>query len=111
MASYGVDQYLLWYNAELGPPWKNSALYLKLSYPFFHADYIHTPTLFMCGDRDFNVPITGCEQMYAALRTLGVPTQLVIYPDQFHELTRPSYYKDRLERELAWFDRYLKPLR
>jgi dipeptidyl aminopeptidase/acylaminoacyl peptidase len=49
--------------------------------------------------------------MYAALRTLGVPTQLVIYPDQFHELTRPSFYKDRLERELAWFDRYLKPLR
>ena len=108
LASYGVDQYLLWYNAELGPPWKNTELYLKLSYPFFHADRIHTPALFMCGDRDFNVPITGCEQMYAALRTLGVPTQLVIYPDQFHELTRPSFYKDRLERELAWFDRYLK---
>ncbi len=108
LASYGVDQYLLWYNAELGPPWKNPQLYLKLSYPFFHADRIHTPTLFMGGDRDFNVAITGCEQMYAALRTLGVPTQLVIYPDQFHELTRPSFYKDRLERELAWFDRYLK---
>jgi dipeptidyl aminopeptidase/acylaminoacyl peptidase len=108
LSSYGVDQYLLWYNAELGPPWKNPEVYLKLSYPFFHADRIHTPTLFMGGDRDFNVPITGCEQMYAALRTLGVPTQLVIYPDQFHELTRPSFYKDRLERELAWFDRYLK---
>jgi dipeptidyl aminopeptidase/acylaminoacyl peptidase len=109
LASYGVEQYLLWYNAELGPPWQNTELYLKLSYPFFHADRIHTPTLFMCGDRDFNVPVTGCEQMYAALRTLGVPTQLVIYPDQPHELTRPSFYKDRLERELAWFGKYLQP--
>ena len=60
--------------------------------------------LFMGGDRDFNVPIAGGEQMYTALRTLGVPTQLVVYPDQHHELGRPSFYKDRLERTAAWFD-------
>jgi dipeptidyl aminopeptidase/acylaminoacyl peptidase len=106
---YGSDQYILQYNNELGPPWRNQALWLKVSYPFFHADRIHTPTLFMGGDRDFNVPVSGGEQMYQALRTLGVPTQLVVYTDQFHGLTRPSFIKDRLERELAWFGKYLQP--
>ena len=63
----------------------------------------------MGGDRDFNVPVAGGEQMYQALRTLGIPTQLVVYPDQFHEFTRPSFLKDRLEREVAWFGQYLQP--
>jgi dipeptidyl aminopeptidase/acylaminoacyl peptidase len=109
ISMYGSDQYILQYNNELGPPWRNQALWLKLSYPFFHADRIHTPTLFMGGDRDFNVPVAGGEQMYQALRTLGVPAQLVVYPDQFHGLTRPSFVKDRLEREIAWFGKYLQP--
>ena len=105
---YGIDQYIHQYNAELGPPWRNLALYLKVSYPFFHADRIRTPTLFMGGSADFNVPIAGGEQMYVALRTLGIPTELVVYPGQHHSLTRPSFYKDRLERTAAWYDRYLK---
>ena len=46
----------------------------KLGYPFLHADRIKTPTLFMGGDKDFNVPINGGEQMYQALRSLDVPT-------------------------------------
>jgi dipeptidyl aminopeptidase/acylaminoacyl peptidase len=45
--------------------------------------------------------------MYQALRTLGVPTQLVIYPGQFHLLRRPSYIRDRMQRYYAWFDKYL----
>ena len=109
LGSYGTDQYVLWYNAELGPPWKNPELWMRVSYPFFHADQIHTPTLFMGGDRDFNVPITGSEQMYVALKTLGVPTELVVYPDQHHELEKPSFYLDRLERTAAWFGKYLQP--
>ena len=104
---WGLDEYALQYNAELGPPWKSTALYVKLSYPFYHADQIHTPTLFMGGDKDFNVPIAGGEQMYLALRTLGVPTQLVIYPGQFHLFTRPSFLKDRAERYIAWYAKYL----
>jgi dipeptidyl aminopeptidase/acylaminoacyl peptidase len=104
---WGLDEYALQYNAELGPPWKSAALYMKLSYPFFHADQIHTPTLFMGGDKDFNVPIAGGEQMYLALRTLGVPTQLVIYPEQFHLFTRPSFLQDRAERFIAWYAKYL----
>ena len=109
LASYGTDQYVMQYNSELGLPWRDPVPYVRVSYPFLHADRIHTPTLFMGGDRDFNVPIAGGEQMYTALRTLGVPTQLVVYPDQHHEFGRPSFYKDRLERTAAWFDHYLKP--
>ena len=82
---------------------------MRVSYPFLHVDRIKTPTLFLGGDKDFNVPIGGGEQMYAALRTLGVPAQLVVYPGQFHTLRRPSYIKDCEQRYIAWFGRYLAP--
>jgi dipeptidyl aminopeptidase/acylaminoacyl peptidase len=107
LATYGTDQYILQYNNELGPPWSNPALWIKVSYPFFHADRIHTPTLFMGGSKDFNVPIIGGEQMYQALRTLGVPAQLIVYPGQHHVFTRPSFIKDIAERMSAWLDRYI----
>jgi dipeptidyl aminopeptidase/acylaminoacyl peptidase len=108
LATYGSDEYVLQYNNELGPPWGNTALWLKVSYPFFHADRIHTPTLFVGGDKDFNVPIVGGEQMYQALRTLGVPAQLVVYPGQHHVFTRPSFIKDLADREAAWLDRFMQ---
>jgi dipeptidyl aminopeptidase/acylaminoacyl peptidase len=108
LSMYGTDQYITQYNQEVGPPWRAQDLWIKISYPFFHADRIKTPTLFMGGASDFNVPIIGGEQMYEALRSLGIPTQLVIYPSQFHGLTIPSYRKDRLERYLAWYDRFIK---
>ncbi len=107
-AMYGADEYVVQYNAELGPPWKDTALWLKVSYPFFHAERIRTPTLFLGGDKDFNVPLAGGEQMYQALRTLGVPAQLIIYPGEYHVLTRPSFLVDRTQRYLAWMDQYLK---
>ena len=109
MSMYGVDQYILEYNNEIGLPWKNEKRWLQISYPFFNADRISTPTFFLGGEKDFDVPIAGGEQMYAALRTLGVPTQLVVYPGQNHLFVRPSYIKDRIARYGAWFDRYLKP--
>jgi len=107
---YGTDHYIIQYDNEIGPPWdpKAWATYQKLSYPFLHADRIKTPTLFLCGEKDFNVPVSGSEQMYQALRSLGVETQLVIYPGQFHGITRPSYARDRMERYLAWYEKYLK---
>jgi dipeptidyl aminopeptidase/acylaminoacyl peptidase len=109
LSMYGHDQYIPQYDLELGYPWKNPEAWIKVSYPFFHADRIKTPTLFMGGSSDFNVPVIGGEQMYQALRTLGVPTQLVIYPNQYHGITMPSYRVDRLTRYVAWYDRYLKP--
>jgi len=109
LAGYGTDQYVREYEAELGVPWKAADTWVKLSVPFLHADRISTPTLFLCGDKDFNVPLLNSEQMYQALRSLGVETQLVIYPGQHHGINKPSYRRDRLERYLAWYDKYLKP--
>ncbi len=106
---YGTDQYITQYENEIGPPWKAQDLWIKISYPFFHADRIKTPTMFLGGEKDFNVPLIGGEQMYQALKSLGVDTQLVIYPSQFHGISVPSYKKDRLERYVAWYDKYLKP--
>jgi dipeptidyl aminopeptidase/acylaminoacyl peptidase len=110
VAFYGTDQYIIQYDYEIGPPWNPKAwdTYIKISYPFLHADRIKTPTLFLGGERDFNVPVQGGQQMYQALRSLGVETQLVIYPNEFHGITRPSYVRDRYERYLAWYDKYVK---
>ena len=107
LSLYGHDQYVYLYDSQFGPPWENTALWLKFSYPFFHADRIKTPTLFLGGDRDTNVPILGSEQMYQALRYLDVPTRLVVYPGENHRFVRPSFEVDRLRRYVAWFDQYL----
>jgi len=108
LAAYGTDQYIRQYENEVGLPWNDIKPYLKISYPFYEAERIKTPTLFMCGEYDFNVPLINSEQMYQALKSQGVETQLVIYPAQYHGLTRPSYLRDRAERYVAWFDRFLK---
>ncbi|HWJ06699.1 MAG TPA: S9 family peptidase [Steroidobacteraceae bacterium] len=105
---YGYDMYTREYEAELGVPWRNRDVYDRLSYPFFHADRIATPTLFYCAEADFNVPCQGSEQMYQALRSLDVPTQLVVYPGEHHALRVPSYLRDRMQRLLDWYDRWLR---
>ncbi|MFN3783028.1 MAG: alpha/beta fold hydrolase [Spirosomataceae bacterium] len=105
---YGVDQYIQQYEYELGSPWKNFDKYVKLSYPFLKADRIKTPTQFMVGQEDSNVPAVGSEQMYQALKSLGIDTELIVYPEQFHGISKPSYQKDRIERYVAWFTKYLK---
>jgi dipeptidyl aminopeptidase/acylaminoacyl peptidase len=104
---YGVDQYIHQYDNELQPPWKAQETYIKLAYPLYHADRIKTPTLFMGGDKDFNVPLVGGEQMYQALRSLNVPTELVVYPGQFHGFTRPSFIRDRYQRYFDWYDKWV----
>lgn len=105
LASYGVDHYIHQYEHELGPPWKSLDAYVKLSYPFLHADRITTPTLFMCGQEDWNVPLINSEQMYQALKSLGRDTRLVVYPGAHHGIDAPSYRKDLLERIADWYDR------
>ncbi len=106
---YGLDQYIVQYDNEMGQPWRSKDLWTRVSYPFWRADKIRTPTLFLCGQSDFNVPIAGVEQMYQALRSLQLDTELVIYPGQYHGLTTPSYQRDRLQRFLSWWGKYLKP--
>ncbi|HET8625707.1 MAG TPA: S9 family peptidase, partial [Gemmatimonadales bacterium] len=108
LAGYGTDQYVREYETELGRPWESTKTWLKLSFPFLKADRIVTPTLFMCGEKDFNVPLLNSEQMYQALRSLGRETMLVIYPGEYHGIDRPSFVRDRLDRYVAWYDRFLK---
>jgi dipeptidyl aminopeptidase/acylaminoacyl peptidase len=112
VAFYGTDQYIIQYDYEIGPPWNPKAwdTYVKISYPFLHADRIQTPTLFLGGERDFNVPVQGSQQMYQALRSLGIDTQLIIYPNENHGIQRPSYQRDRMERYLGWYDKYVKKI-
>jgi dipeptidyl aminopeptidase/acylaminoacyl peptidase len=104
---YGHDQYQKDYTTELGLPWEHHDLWDKLS-PFYRVTKITTPTLFMGGNIDWNVPILGGEQMYQALKSLGRTTELVVYPDEYHEFKTPSHIKDRLERYLAWYGHYVK---
>jgi dipeptidyl aminopeptidase/acylaminoacyl peptidase len=108
LAGYGTDQYTVEYELELGKPWEHPEVYTRLSAPFLRANRIRTPTLFLAGDKDFNVPLLNSEQMYQALRSLNVPTELVIYPGQYHGISKPTYVKDRYERYLAWYGKYLK---
>ncbi|KIC95657.1 alpha/beta hydrolase family protein [Flavihumibacter solisilvae] len=108
LSLYGSDQYVTQYEKELGYPWKNPEKWIAVSYPFFKADRIKTPTLFMASESDFNVPVTGAEQMYQALKALNVPTGLIIYPKQYHGISVPSYLKDRYQRHIAWYNKYLK---
>ena len=106
-SGYGTDQYTLDYETELGRPWEHPEVWMKLSYPFYQNGRITTPTLFMGGDKDFNVPLLNGEQMYQALKSRGVDSGLIVYPGQFHGLTRPSFLKDRMQRWLAWYDAHL----
>jgi dipeptidyl aminopeptidase/acylaminoacyl peptidase len=108
LAGYGTDQYARDYEFELGTPWDNAESWLALSYPFFRPETITAPTLYLCAARDTNVPCIGSEQMYQMLRSRDVPTTLVIYPEENHGLTVPSYIRDRMQRQLDWYDRYLR---
>jgi dipeptidyl aminopeptidase/acylaminoacyl peptidase len=107
-AGYGTDQYIRDYEMELGKPWEHVDVWMRNSYPFFHVDKVVTPTLFLGGDKDFNVPLLNGEQMYQALKSRGVPTELIIYPDQYHGLKRPSFIRDHYQRYLDWYAKYLK---
>jgi dipeptidyl aminopeptidase/acylaminoacyl peptidase len=107
VTNWGHDLYVREWEIELGLPWENRGLWEKLS-PFSRVTKITTPTMVMGGDSDWNVPIINGEQMYESLKRLGVPTLLVVYPGQYHEFHRPSFIKDRYERNLAWFGHYVK---
>ena len=107
VGNYGHDHYQLEYEQELGLPWRNRAAYERLS-SFNDVEKIVTPTLWIGGAEDWNVPILNSEQMYQAMRRLGRQTQLVVYPGEHHGLVRLSFQRDRLERYLAWYGRHVK---
>lgn len=107
LANYGHDMYQRWYESELGLPWENRELWDRLS-PFNHIQNVSTPTLFACGEKDWNVPVQNSEQLYQALRRRGITTRLVVYPGEHHGGWTCAHEKDFLERRLAWYAQYVK---
>jgi len=109
VVNYGHDQYQRWWDQELGYPWEPEAreIYERMS-PFNKVENVKTPTLILCGEKDWNVPVINSEQLYLALKKLGVPTELVVYPGEGHGRFAPSHQKDVWERYLAWFAKHLR---
>ncbi len=88
-------------------PWSDAELYVKQS-PLYNADKIHTPLLFLHGDKDMNVPVGESIQMFTALKLLNRPTAFVAVADQDHHITD---YQKRIRWQdtiFAWFAKYLK---
>jgi dipeptidyl aminopeptidase/acylaminoacyl peptidase len=111
LANYGHDQYQRWWEEELGLPWlpENREKYDRIS-PFYSLDKVTTPTLVIGGEDDWNVPIQNSEQLYIVLKRRGIPTELVVYPEQSHAWSDvPSYEKDLYERYFVWLERYVNP--
>lgn len=106
-ANFGHDIYQKWYMWELGVPWENREKYDVVS-PFLRAGNIETPTLFLGGRLDWNVPILNSELLYQAMVIREIDTQLVVYPGVHHGGWPEEYDKDYLRRIVAWFDQYLE---
>ena len=91
-----------------GTPWESFDLMWERS-PIKHARQVTTPALFIQGGADQRTPADQVDQMFRALKRHGVDTEMVVYAGERHgQLTngKPAHYVDRLERILAWFDKY-----
>jgi dipeptidyl aminopeptidase/acylaminoacyl peptidase len=84
------------------------AVYAKSS-PIEFIKKVKTPTLVLHGERDSEVPTPQGYEFWHSLRTLGVDTQLVIYPDEGHGIRKLEHQHDIVRRTIGWFDRYLAP--
>jgi dipeptidyl aminopeptidase/acylaminoacyl peptidase len=106
-ANYGHDIYQKWYSWELGVPWENADKYERLS-PLTHAGAVQTPTIFLGGREDWNVPVLNAELFYQSLKKRGIATELVVYPGTHHGGWSDDFERDRLVRIREWFDKYLQ---
>ena len=105
---YGTSLYQDLIHTEFnGLPWNNYDLLWKYS-PIRYVRNVRTPTLFIHGEVDNDVHITQAEEMYMALKRLGVESVLVRYPREGHGLREPQHRLDQTNRVLAWFDKYVK---
>jgi dipeptidyl aminopeptidase/acylaminoacyl peptidase len=74
--------------------------------PLKHVANVSTPTMFMHGENDNDVPIAEAEQMYVALKDVGVETVMVRYPREGHGLREPKHQVDAINRAFEWYDRH-----
>jgi acylaminoacyl-peptidase len=100
-----IDQWMIpFFGASV---YDDRAVYEKSS-PIHFIKNVKTPTLVIVGERDAECPASQSYEFWHALKTLGVPTQLIIYPGEGHLFLDPKHQADRLDQTLGWFDRYLK---
>jgi dipeptidyl aminopeptidase/acylaminoacyl peptidase len=100
----GIDKWMAPFFG--GSPYDDASVYDRLS-PIRTIRAAKTPTFIYVGDRDVECPAAQSLEFWHGLKEVGVPTSLVVYPDEGHAIRAPEHRKDLTERILAWFDRYL----
>ena len=100
-----IDQWMIpFFGASV---YDDPGVYEKSS-PIKFIKNVKTPTLVIVGERDAECPPAQSYEFWHALRTLGVATQLIIYPGEGHMFLKPENQTDRMNQTMAWFDKYLK---
>jgi dipeptidyl aminopeptidase/acylaminoacyl peptidase len=112
ISMYGSSDFNWAFQVELGdtPPWEGFENYWQQS-PMKYIGNARTPTLVIHSEQDLRCAIEQDEQVFVALKKLGVETEMVRFPDESHDLSRGGRTDRRIERLkhiLRWFDRYLK---
>jgi len=92
------------------PPWENFEDYWRQS-PLKYLSNVKTPTLIIHSEQDLRTPIEQGEQLFLALKKVGIDTEMAVFPEEPHGLSRVG----RTDRRIArlnqirhWFDSYLK---
>jgi dipeptidyl aminopeptidase/acylaminoacyl peptidase len=102
-----IDQWLIpFFGASV---YDDPAVYWRSS-PIAFIKNAKTPTLVLVGERDAECPAPQSREFWHALKTLGVETELVIYPNEGHAIVEPEHQRDIVRRSLDWFDRHMLPL-
>jgi dipeptidyl aminopeptidase/acylaminoacyl peptidase len=101
-----IDEWMIpYFGASV---YDDPAVYARTA-PITFIKNTKTPTLILVGQYDGECPAPQSREFWHALKTLGVPTQLVIYAGEGHAFAQPDHQRDVMDRLLAWFDHYLKP--
>jgi dipeptidyl aminopeptidase/acylaminoacyl peptidase len=106
-SEYGTEQGAAYDEWFYGVPYEALDGFIKSS-PITYVKRVKTPTLLLQGEDDTTDPIGQSQQFYRGLKRYGVESELVLYPREGHGLREEKHLIDRLNRVVAWFDKYLK---
>ena len=106
LSYYGLNDIDEWMIPFFGESvYDDPAVYAK-SDPMHFVTAVKTPTLILVGDRDGEVPMEQSVEWWHALRTMNVPTRLVVYPNEGHAFVKPADARDYTLRTLEWFEQW-----
>ena len=108
LSYYGENDIDQWMKPYFGASvYDDPAVYAKSS-PITYIKNVKTPTLVLVGDRDGECPAPQSFEFWHALKALGIPTKLVVYANEGHDIRTPEHRRDIIERTVGWFDQYLR---